>query len=282
MTTMTPAIDTAIEAGHDPAHTAGDTTGRPRPAHRPIPLSRIVNVELRKTFDTRSGFWLMASIGIAALLATIATILWAPEEELTYSSFAAAIGFPMAVILPMIAILSVTGEWSQRSGLTTFTLLPHRGRVIGAKALVAMSIGVVSMLVAMAVGALGNVVGTAIAGVDTVWDASVSDLLLIIMGNVLGLLVGFMLGVVIRNSAGAIVAYFVYSFVLPTLAMILAASQQWFRDLQPWVDFNYAQGALFNGSLTGEQWANLGVTSLIWLIAPLAVGLGLVLRSEVK
>ncbi len=282
MTTMTPAIDPSIDPAHTAGHTTGHTTGRPRPAHRPIPLSRIVNVELRKTFDTRSGFWLMASIGIAALLATTATILWAPEEELTYSTFAAAIGFPMAVILPMIAILSVTGEWSQRSGLTTFTLLPHRGRVIGAKALVAMSIGVVSMLVAMAVGALGNVVGTTIAGVDTVWDASVSDLLLIIVGNVLGLLVGFMLGVVIRNSAGAIVAYFVYSFVLPTLAMILATGQQWFRDLQPWVDFNYAQGALFNGSLTGEQWANLGVTSLIWLIAPLAVGLGLVLRSEVK
>ena len=56
------------------------------------------------------------------------------------------------------------------------------------------------------------------------------------------MLVGFMLGVVIRNSAGAIVAYFVYSFVLPTLAAVLAGFQEWFRDLQPWVDFNYAQG----------------------------------------
>jgi ABC-2 type transport system permease protein len=64
--------------------------------------------------------------------------------------------------------------------------------------------------------------------------------------------------------------------------MFLAESQQWFRDLQPWVDFTYAQSALFNGSLTGEQWANLGVTSAIWLLAPLAIGLRLVLRSEVK
>ena len=74
----------------------------------------------------------------------------------------------------------------------------------------------------------------------------------------LGLLVGFMLGVLIRNSAGAIVAYFVYSFVLPTLSVLLAGTQDWFRDLQPWVDFNFAQGALFNGSLTassGPTWA---------------------------
>ena len=33
-----------------------------------VPLSRIVKVELRKMFDTRSGFWLMASIGILAAL----------------------------------------------------------------------------------------------------------------------------------------------------------------------------------------------------------------------
>ena len=75
----------------------------------------------------------------------------------------------------------------------------------------------------------------------------------------LGLLIGFMLGVLIRNSAGAIVAYFVYGFVLAGLTMLLAETQQWFADLQPWVDFNYAQGALFEGGLTGEQWANLGV-----------------------
>ena len=63
-----------------------------------------------------------------------AVILWAPDSELTYDTFAAAIGFPMSVILPMVAILSVTSEWTQRSGLTTFTLVPHRGRVIAAKA----------------------------------------------------------------------------------------------------------------------------------------------------
>ena len=31
----------------------------------------------------------------------------------------------MTVILPMIALLSITSEWSQRSGLTTFTYVPQ-------------------------------------------------------------------------------------------------------------------------------------------------------------
>lgn len=253
-----------------------------RAKHRGIPFSRIVTTELRKMLDTRSGFWLMASIGILALLATAAVILFAPDKELTYNSFVAAIGIPMTLVLPMIAILSVTGEWSQRSGLTTFTLVPHRGWVIAAKAISCVGVAVVTIPLAFGIGALGNVVGTAIAGVDPVWDLTVTNLLTIVLANVLSLLVGFMLGVVIRSSAGALVAYCVYQFLLPTLALPLAASQNWFRDLQPWVDFDHAQGALFDGALTAQQWAQLGVTGMIWLAIPLTVGLGFVMRAEVK
>ena len=109
--------------------------GKRRGSHvRKIPLARIVGVELRKSFDTRAGFWLVAGIGIASLLTTSAVIAFADASELTYGTFALATGFPLTVILPMIAVLSVTSEWSQRTGLTTFTLVPHRSRVMLAKA----------------------------------------------------------------------------------------------------------------------------------------------------
>ncbi len=70
----------------------------------------------------------------------------------------------MTILLPVVAILSVTGEWSQRAGLTTFTLVPHRGRVIRAKLVVTWLVGIASILVALAIGAVGNVVGTALVG----------------------------------------------------------------------------------------------------------------------
>jgi ABC-2 type transport system permease protein len=253
-----------------------------RSTHRGIRLSRIVTTELRKMLDTRSGFWLMASVGILALLATAAVILFAPSNELTYNTFVSAIDIPLTLVLPVIAILSVTSEWSQRSGLTTFTLVPDRGRVIAAKAIACVGVAIASMPVAFSIGALGNVVHSAIAGVGPVWDLTVTNLLTIALANVLSLLVGFMLGVLIRSSAGAIAAYFIYQFLLPTLALPLAASQHWFRDLQPWVDFDYTQGALFDGALTTLQWAQLGVTAMIWLVIPLMVGLGFVTRAEVK
>lgn len=248
-----------------------------------VPLGRLVKVELRKMFDTRSGFWLMMSIGILATLATAAVIAFAPDDVISYESFGTAVGVPMAILLPVIAILSVTGEWSQRTGLITFTLVPHRGQVIWAKLIASVLVGVVSMFLAFAIGALGNIVGAAINGVDAVWNVNLTQMLLIIFANVLGLLVGFMLGVLIRNTPGAIVGYFVYSFVLPSILGALAAFVQWFEDLQPWVDFGFAQVPLFEGNNpTTEQWAQLGVSSLPWLIIPLALGTWAVLRSEVK
>jgi hypothetical protein len=48
------------------------------------------------------------------------------------------------------------------------------------------------------------------------------------------------------------------------------------------VDLNYAQAALFEGTLTAEQWANVAVTASTWLVLPAILGLRLVMKSEVK
>ena len=191
-----------------------------------IPFARILRVELRKMFDTRSGFWLMASVVILSVVATgDGDRLRRRRATSRTSTFASAVGFPMTVILPMIAILAVTSEWSQRTALTTFTLVPHRGRVLAAKARRRDRIGVVSMLVAAAVGAVGNVVGSAIAGVDPIWNITVAESPDHRGRNELGMLIGLMLGIVLRSSPGAIVAYFVYSFVLPGASSALAAAR---------------------------------------------------------
>ncbi|MBA3800270.1 MAG: ABC transporter permease subunit [Geodermatophilaceae bacterium] len=254
-----------------------------RRAARPIPTTRLVKVELRKMFNTRSGFWMLVSIGVLSVIATGAVIIFAPDSAVTYESLATAIGFPMSVILPMIAILAVTSEWSQRSGLTTFTLVPSRGRVIGAKAIATLLVGLGSMAVAFAVGALGNVAGSALAGVDTVWDISLSTAPQMVLGNLVGMAIGFTLGVVLRNSAAAIVGYFVVSLVMPGILVLLAQVRSWFEDLQPWIDWNETQVALFEGATnTGEEWAMLGSTTMIWIVIPLVVGLLSLRRSEVK
>ena len=250
---------------------------------RPIPLARLVRVELRKMFDTRSGFWMLVSIGILTPISAGSVVVFAPDSDVTYESFTRATGFPLSVILPMIAILAVTSEWSQRSGLTTFTLVPRRGRVIGAKAIATLVVGLGSVALAFAVGALGNVAGSALAGVDTVWDISMSMAPQMVLFNLIGMAIGFTLGVVMRSSAPAIVAYFVVSLVLPGILVLLAQVRPWFTDLQSWIDWNETQVALLEGAMdTGEEWAMLGSTTMIWIVVPLVVGLLSLRRSEVK
>jgi len=248
-----------------------------------IPVARLVTVELRKMFSTRSGFWLLVSIAVLTPVAAGSVVVLAPDSDVTYESFTRASGFPMSLILPIIAILAVTSEWSQRSGLTTFTLVPSRGRVIGAKAIATFLVGLVSMAVAFAVGALGNLAGSTLAGVDTVWDISLSTVPQIVLGNLVGMAIGFTLGVVLRNSAAAIVGYFVVSLVLPGILVLLAQVRDWFSDLQPWIDWNYTQVALFEGGTdTTREWAMLGSTTAIWIVLPLVIGLLFLRRSEVK
>jgi hypothetical protein len=101
---------------------------------------------------------------------------------------------------------------------------------------------------------------------------------------VLSLLTGFMLGVLFRASNGALVAYFVLTFLIPTVFVLLGNSQQWFHTLQPWVDIQFAQAGLFlfAHALTGQEWAHIAVTGIAWLLIPLLIGLRLVMRSEVK
>jgi ABC-2 type transport system permease protein len=250
--------------------------------HAPIPFRTVVGVELRKAFDTRSGFWLLVAIAAAGVVATGAVLVFASNSDLDYDNFAGAIGVPMTILLPVVAILSVTGEWSQRAGLTTFTLVPNRGRVIRAKLVVTVAIGVSSIALALAVGAVGNIVAAGLKGIDTTWDLSFTSMLYIVGADLIGMMVGFMLGVVFRNSAGAIVGYFSYWFVLPTLSMVLAANQSWFEKAQPWVDFNYNQGNLYDGGFSGQQWLQLALTGTFWLLLPLAFGLWRVMRAEVK
>ena len=112
-------------------------------------------------FDTRSGFWLMASIAITAVLATGAVILWAPDDELTYSTFVSAIGFPMAVILPLIAILVGHQRVEPTQRADHVHAGPAPAPVITAKAISSVIVGVVSVLLAFAVGALGNLLDAA-------------------------------------------------------------------------------------------------------------------------
>ena len=137
------------------------TTVCPDPDVRSIPFSRLLRVELRKLVDTRAGFWLLTAIILITVVVVGVFLFVADPDQLTFINFVGATATPQSILLPVLGILAVTAEWSQRTGLVTFTLEPSRIRIAVAKLVAVTLVGLVAVGVALGVAALGNLAGLA-------------------------------------------------------------------------------------------------------------------------
>jgi ABC-2 type transport system permease protein len=250
-----------------------------------ISFTRLVQVELRKMYDTRAGRWLLISIaGLTGLVLAIQLIvLLSQDKTATLGSFGAGANIPMVILLPVLGVMSVTGEWTQRTAMVTFALVPSRSRVIAAKYVSALVIAVLAVVVAYVLMVVANLLYGAFSSHPMVWDNNAFTIFLVFLLYVIGMSTGFAFGSAILNTAAAIVVYFVYNFVLPGLMELGANLMNWFDKIRPWIDFANAQSPLQDGdSVSGKEWAQLLVSGLIWLGIPLVIGVRRMLRSEVK
>lgn len=248
-----------------------------------IPFFRLVNVELRKLFDTRAGRWLIISmIGLILLASAIVMIVSLNNDDsLNLSEMSSVSGGVFNILLPVLGIMAVTTEWSQRTNMVTFTLEPRRPRVIGAKMVASLIIGVASIAVALVLGAI---LGGLFQGLGGEFDWStmeVLDVLGFAVGQSIALLTGFAFATLLLNTPAAIVVYFAYIFVIPTLIIWASFTIGWFEDVAPWIDFTSAQTPLFSG-FDGMHWGEFAVSGLIWFVLPLTLGITRMLRAEIK
>ena len=250
-------------------------------AHTPFP--RLVRVELRKSYDTRAGFWLLATIGALILVAEVIAlaVLAHNNEKANFGDFVAVAAFMTSFLLPVLGIMLVTTEWSQRTGMVTFALEPRRSLIIAAKALVGILLTLATVVVAVAVGLVCNLVYWGLEGhVD--WTFGWSGFFTFVATQVFAMLGGFALAALLLNTAAAIVVFFVYKWVLPALFAVGSALMAWFESFSPWIDFQSAQNQLYDPPVSGEQWGQLVVSGIVWLVIPLVVGIYRILRAEVK
>jgi ABC-2 type transport system permease protein len=249
----------------------------------PTPFVRLVRVELRKSYDTRAGLWLLISIGLIVLAAEVIVlaVTTAQDEAMDLSGFVGTAAFLTSFLLPVLGIMVLTTEWSQRTAMVTFALEPRRPLVIAAKALVGVVLTLATVVVSIVIGVICNGLYGVIEGhVD--WTFGWSDFTAFTITQVLAMLGGFALAALLLNTPAAIVAFFVYKWVLPGLFEIGAQLMGWFSDLRGWLDFQSAQQVIWDMSGTGEEWAQLVVSGLLWLGVPLVWGTWRVLRAEVK
>ncbi|GAB3441841.1 hypothetical protein GCM10027517_18320 [Phycicoccus ginsengisoli] len=248
----------------------------PRPT-APVGLLTLSRVEWRKQVDTRAGFWLLLSIGLV-VAAVMVILLFVQGGNHAYAAYFTATATPLGLLVPLVGVMAATAEWSQRTGLTTFALEPRRGRVILAKTLAALATAVLAFGMSLLLGALVHGLAVGVRGADADWELTgglVGGMALLLA---LGLLQGVGFGLSLLNTPAAIVAY----LVLPTVWGILGSLVGWLHDAAKWLDINATMQPLLEGDMTGQQWAQLGTSSLLWVVLPLAFGAWRVLRSELK
>jgi hypothetical protein len=166
----------------------------------------------------------------------------------------------------------VTSEWSQRTALTTFTLVPERERVVTAKLLAGCLLALVAVALCLALAAIGNLI------IGGSWEFDLAHLGEGALYELFGMLGALALGLLLMHSALAIVTY----FVLPTIVGILVEVVKALDEPSKWFDPNQSTTPLAEGTIHGAGWAHLAVTVGIWVVLPLVLGLLRLRRHELK
>lgn len=235
---------------------------------------RLVRIELRKMVDTRSGRWLL--IGIVAL--SVAGLSWGLTHldpgPLAFSDVLDLALVPVDLILPVVGILAMTSEWTQRTALTTFTLSPRRIPVLFAKlvAAIALATAVVAVVVAIAFAAtaLGGLIGDGATydhALRNITGSAITDGLNVLMAA------GF--GLVASVTAVGVLGY----YVAPTAWALLGPGL--LHGNSRWLDIFATFGDLSTFHLSGHV-AQALTSAGFWIALPVTVGLVIANRREVK
>lgn len=249
----------------------------PAVAATPVPgitLWRLTAVELRKMADTRSGAWLLAVVGLLAAAVVTVLSLTPDAPDFDFGGLLGPTLLPAAVLLPVLGVLSVTSEWSQRTTLTTYALVPRRMRVAAAKVLAALALAVLTYAACLAATAAA----LPFAGGPDPWHLPAATLGKAALFMVVNVLLGVAFGMLLLNSALAIVLY----FVLPIAWSILGEMVAPLARPAEWLDLSVTSGLLLEPVMTGRDWARLGTSVAVWIMIPLVLGLIRVARREVK
>jgi ABC-type transport system involved in multi-copper enzyme maturation permease subunit len=195
-----------------------------------------------------------------------------PDEEQTFAGFFAFAQLPAGVLLPVLGILSMTSEWTQRTALGTFTLEPRRGRVVAAKLVAATVIAVIAAVSGLIFAAAGTLVSGESWSItwQLVAQCAVLQVVWVLMGS------GF--GALLLNTPLAIVTF----FALPMVWTILGETVRSLHTAAQWLDLNVTSTPLTEPGMTSGQWGRFAVSAAVWLLLPLIAGTVRVLKREVS
>ena len=263
-----------------PAQPTLDLTGT-----TPISFGQLCRVELRKSYNTRAGMWFLIAIGsiIALVDAIVLVVGLVNSYSMSFDDNIYIAGTITILLLPVLAIMLVTSEWTQRSAMVSFTLEPRRMRVILAKLVVSVAFVLATLVVMLATSAVVTGISEIAQPDLTTWEFEPQVLLGFLIFQAITMAIGFAFGSLLLNTPAAIVLFFVYWYLLPGLVAWAGTISEGLDNALEWVNFQVAVSPLTEWEMdTGDEWGKLIVSSLLWVVLPLGLGITRILRAEVK
>ena len=240
-------------------------------------MARLTLVELRKAVDTRAGRWLLGAVAALTVATVVVQVAAGAPDDRTLGGLIANAQLPASVLLPVVGLLSVTGEWSQRTALTTFALVPARMRVVGAKVLAVSLVALVATAVAVVVGLGGFAVAQATDRAVGGWGVSGAVLAQLGVVNWVTMLCGTAFGLLVLGTAAAVVTYYVVPIGWSVLGRIVPGLD----GAAEWLDIGRARVPLVEADVTGTEWARLLVSVLLWVALPALIGTLRIRRADI-
>ena len=252
------------------AGTTSTSTPRATPG---LSFATLLRVELRKATDTRSGRWLLALIvGLSAVV--LGWALFHPADGVSFSSYGGPMAGVVAFLAPIIGLLAMTAEWTQRTALTTFTLAPRRGRVLGAKFTSSMILAMATLAVGLVLAVVTTLIGGAVHG-GASWAGAGTEIRSYVIVVAAQVIMATAFGALAAQTTVAIGAF------LAAPAVWAQASEPLLGKAAPWFDVFSAYGQLSSNHPFDHFGQTLTAVTL-WVVVPATIGIVRSLRREIK
>lgn len=241
-------------------------------ATTPIPFSRLMRAEWRKTTATRASRWLLAASAALTAGALAIPAAFPGAIEQTRAGYLTYAGLGLTRLLPLVMILAMTAEWTRRAGLATFTMEVRRSRVLLAKTAVGSLINLAGAVFAFAVAQVAVLVAQAAGRHITAgwnWPQLAGFVTFILLVGA----IGSAFGALLHNTAAAIVSFFALG------ALLNLFSIDSLQSAGEWINTGQTYGWVLSGEWSGHIPQILSVTAL-WIVIPLAAALVLAPRQD--
>ncbi|HEY6015744.1 MAG TPA: ABC transporter permease subunit, partial [Gaiellaceae bacterium] len=178
--------------------------------------------ELRKMRSTRTNLGLLAGMVALVLLTVLLNGLIGKEAELadlTNQFTVLSAGTSAALFAALIGVMAITSEFRHGTIRPTFVVTPHRSRVLAAKVIASVLMGLLFGIAAIGISfGLGYAI---LSGRGISFELATGDVLWLVLGTPVltaawaALGVGF--GALVRNQVLAVIGLVVWALVVDNL-----------------------------------------------------------------